>query len=530
MKPRVLFVAAEAVPLAKTGGLADVIGALADALQRRGIDMTVLLPAYPSAIEAAGRLRPGEPLPARAGLPSSTRLLLGTMPGSDVGVALLDAPELFDRPGSPYLDAQGHEFADNARRFAALCQTAVQIAAGHTEVAVPDLVHVHDWHAGLVPLLLKRAGLAQPVALTIHNLAFQGVFPKDVGSTLGLPDDWASDPTLDFWGQLSFMKAGLEHADRITTVSPSYAREILTERFGHGLDGVLRHRQDRLGAIRNGVDTETWDPGRDESIARTYSVRDPGGRQQCKRALQNQFGLQVDPFAPVLALGSRITTQKMADVALAALQRVLESNARVQVAVLGCGDAALEQGFRELANRWRGRVGVHIGYSEPLAHALHAGADLLLHGSRFEPFGLTPVYAMRYGCVPVVSRVGGLMDTVIDAGSFDRPVANATGFTFEGDTAEAMHAAIDRALQWFARPAAWRLLQRHGMKGDFGWETPADQYVALYRAMSVATPAREITARPRNPFDRPLLPSANSADLTAEDPSDAFARVAVHGG
>lgn len=504
MNANVLFVAAEAMPLAKTGGLGDVVSGLARALQQQGVEVTILMPGYPQALAGAvglrslGALRLAEQAPGLALPPchSPMRLLAGRMPGSQVQVVLLDCPSLFDRAGTPYTDPTGRDFADNAQRFAALAHAATAIAAGRTPLPRPQVVHAHDWHAALTPLLMRAAGLDTATLLTIHNMAFQGLFPLELAPGLGIPGECLDADGVEFWGKLNFLKAGIRYADRVTTVSPNYAREILTRQFGSGLDGLLQARRDALGAIANGIDTDSWNPAADDLLPRCYTATNAtSGKRACKAVLQSRMGLPVDPTAPLVAMGSRLTHQKMADVALAAIERTLAADPHVQFAVLGCGDPVLEQGYRALAARYPERVAVSIGYREESAHLLHAGADVLLHGSRFEPFGLTPVYAMRYGTIPVASRVGGLVDTVRDAGHGELPDPGATGFLFDGDSAQAMGDALERALQWMQRPRAWRALQRAGMQANYGWEQPAQQYLSLYGALEPALAAALVQQR-----------------------------------
>jgi starch synthase len=504
LKPRVLFVAAEAVPLAKTGGLGDAVSGLACALQSRGVDLTVLMPGYPQALAHARALRQVGEIPALPGSSTPARVLAGRFPDSDVTVALLDNQALFNRAGGPYADAFGQEFSDNAQRFAALSHAASHITAGATGLSAPHLVHAHDWHAGLTPLLMRQRALKTPSVLTIHNLAFQGLFPMDQASALGIGATALGTDGIEFWGKLSYLKAGIRFADRITTVSRSYAREILTPRFGHGLDGLLRTQRERLSAIPNGIDP-AWDPERDASLPKTYCAVKRQGKAVCKRSLQRAFGLNEDRRAPLLVHGSRLTTQKMAEVALGALALLLEEHPRLQVAVLGCGETAIEQGLSELARRYPRRMGVHIGYEEDLAHLLHAGGDMLLHGSRFEPFGLTPVYAMRYGTVPIASRVGGMIDTVCDIGRAGTPASGATGFLFDGETVAEMAAAIRGALRVYEQPEIWQMLSRNGMRREFSWGASATEYMQMYAQLtrgavrqafspSTAEPAQAVTS------------------------------------
>jgi starch synthase len=402
-----------------------------------------------------------------------------------VHVVLLDTERFRARTANPYVDREGAEYADNALCFASLAHAALRICAGRTSLPVPHVVHANDWHAGLIPALLKLEGIDNVGSmLTIHNLAFQGNYPIDMAPALGIPAGMLTPDGMEFWGQLSFLKAGIRFADRITTVSKSYAREILTPRFGHGMDGLLNARKDALFAVPNGVDVDLWNPADDSLIARNFNMRDVKGKSACKRDLQTLFNLPHEPFAPLLAIGSRITHQKMADVALAALPQILERHQRLQLVVLGCGDHAYEQGFLQLGEQFPGRVGVHIGYDERRAHALHAGADMLLHGTRFEPFGLTPIYSMRYGIIPIGSRVGGLTDTVIDCSGLGEPVAGANGILFDGEEPQDMAAAMDRAFELFGRSGDWQAMQRNAMAVDFSWSGPAEQYMKLYEELA----------------------------------------------
>lgn len=493
MIARVLIVASEAIPLVKTGGLADVITALARSLRTKGIDASVMLPAYPAVLDETRMLQDVGELPALPGGPG--RLLTGMMPDGDVPVVLLKTRGFDARSVNPYVQQDGTEYPDNALCFGALAHAAAAICAGKTALAVPHVVHANDWHAGLIPALLRLQGVSGVGSmLTIHNLAFQGNYPMDCAAALALPPSMLTPDGLEFWGQLSFLKAGILFADRITTVSRSYANEILTPQFGHGMDGLLNTRKDVLLAIPNGVDTLAWDPAGDPLIARRFSTSDMRGKPVCKLDLQQLFGLTPDPFAPVIAVGSRLTHQKMADVALASLPQVLFSNPRAQLAVLGCGDRGFEDGFRALAAQFPGRVGVNIGYDERHAHALHAGADMLLHGTRFEPFGLTPLYAMLYGTVPIASRVGGMIDSINDAGLSGQVPSDATGILFDGEAPEDMTVAMMRALDLYTRRSDWHGMQRNAMSLDFSWAGPTEKYIEAYKAI-VPAEVRALFAR-----------------------------------
>ncbi|WGS53157.1 glycogen synthase GlgA [Paraburkholderia sp. D15] len=508
MPLNVLLVASEAVPLAKSGGLGDMVSAYAAALRDAGVDVSILMPAYPDALERALELTP---IARMTGLPGGdARLLRARMPDSGVTVLLLQMDHLFAREGL-YRDPQGRDYLDNLTRFASLAAAATRIARGVRNLKRPDIVHAHDWHAGLTPLYMRLAGVAAKSVFTIHNLAFQGNHPLAMGGWIGVPSDLlvpalTDERSIEFYGTLSMMKAGIVHADRVSTVSRRYAREILTPRFGHGMEGVLQAQSNKLSGIVNGIDTAVWNPATDPHIARNYSAADTAGKQACKRELQQAFGLARDPFAPLVAIGSRLTEQKLADVVARALPVLLERHPRLQFAILGQGEPALEQALRDLAAAWPGRVGVQIGYDERRAHMLHAGADMLLHGSRFEPCGLTQLYAMRYGTIPVASRVGGLADTIVDylpSEVFDprdmqdvremRGEDGATGFLFDGErVADVVH-ALGRALAAFLQPASWHALQRNAMSRDFGWEASSANYLELYAELVEARPAARDT-------------------------------------
>jgi len=494
---QVLLVASEIVPLAKTGGLADVCGALPTALARLGIDVRLMMPAYPEALARLVAPRQvadlGELLPG-----AFVRLIAGSMPDSRLPIWLVDCPALYDRPGTPYQDASGCEWEDNAQRFGVLCHAAARVALGH---AVPgwraDVVHAHDWHTGLVPLLVARSGQPRPRTIfTIHNAAFQGNFPLGLAEQLGLPQDTLTPDGIEFYGQLSFLKAGVRYADKVTTVSPTYAKEICTPEFGFGMDGVFRARSADLVGILNGIDVQHWDPCTDPHLSRNYSCNDLRGKESCKADEQRRLSLNVDTSAPLAIFISRLTWQKMADVLLERLPDMLTRHPRLQFALHGRGESKLEAGFARMAARFPGRASVQIGYEEARAHRLHAAGDILLHGSRFEPCGLTQMYAMRYGTVPVVRRVGGLADSVRDAGIHDRRAPDATGFVFDDATGEAMESALTRCLSLYERrPKRWSELRKHAMSGDFGWTRSAASYARIYLELAgkrISLPGRRM--------------------------------------
>lgn len=478
--PSVLLVAAEAVPYAKTGGLGDVISPLAESLQRRGLHVTLMLPGYPGALRQAGAL---EEVAALDDLPGGPGRLLRVAGRRGVRVLLL-ATERFARHEGPYVDDLGREHADNPVRFADLAHAAERVCSGRTPLPAPGLVHLHDWHTALLPLIQHaRGGALTPSVLTIHNLAFQGACSMDEAARLGLGADASWRERGEFWGRFNPLKTGIALAGKITTVSRSYADEIMTPRFGCGLEGALGERAADVIGVANGIDVACWTPDTDRLLPANFSAGSLAGKAACKRALQRAFGLPQQPLAPLLALGSRLTHQKMADVALAALPRALASHPELTVAVLGRGEAQYEQRLRRLAAAHPGRIAAHVGYDEVLAHLLHGGADLLLHGSRFEPFGLTPLYAMRYGTLPIASRVGGIRDTIIDVGDLRMPCPQASGVLFDGESADEMLAAISRGLAVHGDTVLRRRLQRNGMTADFGWERQAEAFVELYRGV-----------------------------------------------
>ena len=484
---RVLYAASEAHPLVKTGGLADVAGALPRALRNLGHDLRLVLPAYPAALERAAALRTaaafqvdGRPL----------RLLEGRLPGTRVHLYLVDCPALFHRPGHPYLDAGGRPWPDNAERFYVFARAVAELACDRLGRRWrPHVVHCNDWQTGLVPALLALEPVPPAVVFTVHNLAYQGLFPHATFTALGLPDAWWSYRALEFHGQLSFIKGGLVFAHRINTVSPTYAREIMTPALGCGLDGLLRHRADRVSGILNGIDTGVWNPARDPHLAARFHVRRLAPRADNRRALQRRLGLDPDDEAVLAGHVGRLVEQKGADIILDALPRLLALG--MQVAVLGSGEAALEQALREAARTWPGRVAVHLGHDEALAHLMEGGADLFLMPSRFEPCGLNQLYSLRYGAVPVVHRVGGLADTVTDAGPAALAAGEATGFVFDAPEPGALAAAVERAVALRRDARAWTRLQQAGMRQDHSWRRRAGEYLALYRrALADAGPAR----------------------------------------
>ena len=479
---RVLHAAAEVFPLVKTGGLADVVGALPQALVRQGADVRLVLPGYPAIVDAVLHQKTVVELGPLFGA-GRVRLSRGTMPYSHVQAYVVDAPWLYRRAGGPYQAADGSEWADNLQRFALLGWMAAHLAAGELDPDwMPDVLHAHDWHAALAcAYMAAHPGTTAASVFTVHNLAYQGLFSPHDFAQLGLPLHFMQSHGVEFHGQLSFMKAGLKYARRVTTVSPSYAREIATHEFGCGLDGVIRSRGADVSGILNGVDGEVWNPATDSGLAARYSATDMAGKPRNKAALQKEMGLAAKPGAPLFGVVSRLTAQKGLDLVLAALPALLRQGA--QLVVQGSGDPVLEAAFAAAAHAHPGQVAVRVGYDESLAHRLIAGADVILVPSRFEPCGLTQLYGLRYGTLPLVRRVGGLADTVVDADEGALRDGRATGFAFDAATPAALEAAIERALALYAQPQRWRVLMFTAMAQDFSWDGAAERYLGLYRSL-----------------------------------------------
>jgi starch synthase len=480
---KILFVASEAHPLVKTGGLGDVCGSLPVALQSLGSDVRLLLPGYHDALHQIGEIK----VVARVIVPSlaqPVRLLEGRLPGTQVIVWLVDFPPAFDRPGNPYLDAYGHAWHDNAARFALLARVAVALASRRAGLDwQPDIVHCHDWQSGLVPALLSLEAHRPATVFTIHNLAYQGRFPADTLASIGLPYSFWSPESLEFYGELSFMKGGLVYADRITTVSPNYAREIQTPEFGEGLDGMLRHRATHLTGLLNGIDDAAWNPARDPHLAAAYSLQRPAGKRRNKAALQEQFGLPPSPDLPLIGMVGRLAYQKGLDLFLAALPELMALP--VQFALLGTGDTGIQKALQNAAEQYRGRIAVHIGYDEATAHRIEAGADMFLMPSRFEPCGLNQMYSLRYGTVPIVRHVGGLADTVVDATPATLDAGTATGFSFTQADPRILVATVERALALYRDRRTWKILMATGMRQDFSWRHSAAEYLRMYTELTV---------------------------------------------
>ena len=478
MKPlSVLSVTSELFPIIKTGGLADVAGALPFALAHEGVRVVSLLPGYPDVMRALERIETIRDYPDFFG--GAARLVSATAHRMELFV--LDAPHLYDRPGSPYLTPDGRDWPDNARRFAALGRIAADIGRGEVPDFIPDIVHAHDWQAGLAPAYLHYDDVPRPgTVMTIHNIAFQGVFPADLLYELGLPPDAFTVDGVEYYGHIGFLKAGLRLADRITTVSPTYAKEIQTPEGGMGLDGLLRSRSKDVFGILNGIDEGVWDPSSDKTLAATFTRDALERRSVNKTALQTRLGLEEDPDTLLFGVVSRLSEQKGLDLVLAALPSLLADGA--QLALLGAGERMLEESFRAASIVYPGQVGCVFGFDEELAHLIQGGSDALLVPSRFEPCGLTQLCAMRYGSVPIVSRVGGLADSVIDANEMAIASGVATGFQFSPVSLTSLLDAADRAKMLWSDKDSWRQVQQNGMAAQVGWSGPAQRYARLYRS------------------------------------------------
>jgi starch synthase len=473
---KVLSVASEVFPLIKTGGLADVAGALPAALAREDVEIRTLVPGYPAVMAKLVGVQPTHAYSNLCGGPA--RILSGN--AANLNLFVIDAPHLYDRPGNPYLESNGLDWPDNAQRFAALARVGADIGLGVLDAFRPQVVHAHDWQAALAAAYLNYAGGPRPgVVTTIHNMAFQGHFPMSIFGELGLPPQATSIEGVEYYGGVGYLKAGLRLSDRITTVSPTYAREILTPEFGMGLGGLLRTRASVVQGIVNGIDDTVWNPATDAALAQNYSALRIDMRVRNKIALQTQLGLAPGIDRPLLGVVSRLSDQKGLDLLLQALPGVIARGG--QLALLGSGDPLLEGGFTAAAASRPDAIACVLGYDENLAHLIQAGADFIVVPSRFEPCGLTQLCALRYGAPPIVARVGGLADTVIDANEAATAAGVATGIQFYPPAVESLTYALNRALDIARDTAVLRRLRLNGMRSDVSWRGPAKRYAALYR-------------------------------------------------
>ena len=476
-KLKVLFATSEVAPLIKTGGLADVSGALPAALRAIGVDVRVLVPGYNQIMAQLAQHQVEASLDVLPGFPVA-RLLSGVMQ-NQVPLYVLDCPSLYQREGGPYQNAAGRDWVDNAHRFGLLSKVAAVLGSDTSPLAWhPDLVHCNDWQTGLTPAYLHFAAGAAPSVITIHNMAFQGNFSPAAVQELQLPPSCFSVNGVEFFGNMSFLKAGLFYANHITTVSPSYASEIQKEELGFGMQGLLTTRHEDLTGILNGIDTDEWDPASDPYLAKHYSSGNMAGKAANKEFLQSKMGLSLEPDMPLLGVVSRFTEQKGLDLLLEIAPLLTELP--VQLVLLGSGDAKMQQTARDLSHLYPGKIGAHIGFSEELSHQIEAGADMFVMPSRFEPCGLNQFYSQRYGTPPIVHATGGLADSVVDCNAATLVNGTASGFVFNGMTAENLIATIQRAVDIYHKQSKWKALCKNCMTKDLSWDHSAKAYRAVY--------------------------------------------------
>ena len=473
---KVLFVSSEAYPLIKTGGLADVAGSLPRALIKQGLDVRLLLPAYPAVLE---KISNPKIINEQVHYGQTVQLLETRLPGTRVTVWLVNCPAAFDRPGTPYVDENGKEWPDNAFRFALFSQVATNIAMDYCQLSwVPDVVHCNDWQSALVPALLSIHKKRPATIFTIHNLSYQGIFNKKTFSDLHLPQQLWTLHSLEFHDRLSFIKGGLVHADRITTVSPTYAEEIQTPEFGYGLNELLLYRKGKLSGIINGIDTDVWNPGTDACLTQKYNKRSLGKKTGNKISLQTELGLPNEQHTPLLGMVGRLVEQKGVDTILDALLALLQLP--VQIVMLGTGEQHFESRLTQLANQFPDKLKIIIGYDECLSHRIEAASDIYLMPSKFEPCGLNQLYSLRYGTLPIVRNVGGLADTVNNATKESINNRTATGFYVADNDPTSLISSVKFAIKLYEDPITWNQLQLNAMSQDFSWEKSAEKYIDLY--------------------------------------------------
>ncbi|MDP4029093.1 MAG: glycogen synthase GlgA [Gallionella sp.] len=476
-KLKALFATSEVAPLVKTGGLGDVSGALPAALRAIGVDVRILVPGYKPVIAQLAQHRVVATFDNLPGFPPA-RLLSGKM-AHDVPLLVLDCPVLYQRDGGPYQSVSGVDWADNALRFGLLSKIAAVLGCDESPLDWhPDLVHCNDWQTGLTPAYLHFSQGAAPSIVAIHNLLFQGNFSPETVSELHLPPSCYSINGVEYYGKLSFLKAGLFYADHITTVSPNYAKEIQKEPLGFGMQGLLATRRNELTGILNGIDTDEWNPATDPHLAKNYNRARMAGKAANKEALQIRMGLNVAPDIPLLGVVSRLTHQKGLDLLLEIAPRLVELPA--QLVMLGTGEASMEKAVRDLTRSYPGQISAHIGFSEDLSHQIEAGADMFVMPSRFEPCGLNQLYSQRYGTPPIVHATGGLADSVVDCTPKTLGDGSASGFAFLGMTAENLFATIQRAIDLYHDQEKWKALRKNCMAKDFSWQRSAETYRAVY--------------------------------------------------
>jgi len=473
----ILYLSSEVFPLIKTGGLADVAGSLPVALKKAGESVRLVLPAYPAVKKHSGKMKI---VATHSYYNLAVTILESRLPGSTVKTWLVDCPAVFERPGGPYADQHGIAWDDNALRFTVFCHAAVDIALDRLSLGwQPDVVHCNDWQTGLVPALLSLHEQRPACVFTIHNLAYQGNFPAQTFTDLHLPGQLWHLKGVEFYGQFSFMKAGLAYADKINAVSPNYAREILLPEFGYGLDGLLVHRSDDLTGILNGIDQKHWNPGTDELIAQKYNSRSLDKKVINKTALQKKLKLAIDKDTPMIGMVGRLVEQKGLTIILQALGRLMQLP--LQLVILGTGDTHFEIQLTEWASKHPDKLSVTIGYNEQQAHQIEAACDIYLMPSTFEPCGLNQLYSLRYGSLPLVTNVGGLTDTVTDANTTTIDNKTANGFIIEQPTATSLITSIKKSIGLYQDKTCWQRCQKTAMAFDSSWTASARRYIDLYQ-------------------------------------------------
>jgi len=479
---KILFASSEVHPLIKTGGLADVSASLPISLRERGQDVRIILPAYRQCLQALSDVRLVATLKLD-GFYLPIELLESTLPDSNVTLYLVNSPQHFDRDGGAYGPAGGGDWVDNAARFALFSRAIAAVAMNQAGLDwQPEILHCNDWQTGLAPAIISEQPNRPATIFTIHNLAYQGLYPKSAFEALDLSTSLWHSEGLEFYNMLSFMKGGLIYSDQITTVSPTYAEEICTYEYGYGLEGLLseRAKEGRLKGILNGIDNHEWNPETDKAIAKNYSIKTVRDKSQNKIAIQQHFSLPEKDDALVLGLVSRLVSQKGVDLTIEAITRRLDAGDNIQLVCLGSGEANYEQDLRVLRARYPDKVGVTIGYNEQLAHQIEAGSDVFLMPSRFEPCGLNQLYSLRYGTLPLVRNTGGLADSVVDCSDENIKNETATGFKFKTATTDELDHALLRAINLFSRPRIWRKVVITAMEQNYSWEISSQAYEELY--------------------------------------------------
>jgi len=485
----ILYISSEAFPLIKTGGLADVAGSLPTALLKQSQDVRLLLPAYPQVLS---NIQKSKIIAQNQYYNLTVNILETKLPGSQLKLWLVDCPAAFNRPGGPYSDSHGEAWHDNALRFAIFCHAAVDIALNKFQLSwQADIVHCNDWQSGLVPALLSLHEPRPKTIFTIHNLAYQGNFNQQTFYDLHLPDELWHMNGVEFYNQLSFIKGGLAYADKITTVSPNYANEITRPKNGYGLDGLLKYRKKDLTGILNGIDEKYWNPGTDPHLKQKYNRRTLAKKNINKTELQKILSLPVNKDIPMIGMVSRLVEQKGLDIILQSLPVVLKQ--KLQLVILGTGELHYEMQLSELAQKHPNHLHVIIGYNETLAHQIEAASDIYLMPSTFEPCGLNQLYSLRYGTLPVVTKVGGLADTVTHASEQNINNDTANGFVLKEHSASALVSAINQALALYSKKQLWKKIQHNAMSRNFSWQTSAVKYVELYRRVLVDVASPDIS-------------------------------------